>query len=111
MEQVKQSEAIGSLHELESLVASHYEETMSSFRASSGTCSFLTIWQKDSLECEKKYKMTYLPLFYVIASQDKDTKLSLKLITFHGKILEELSGYSNLLSNDDKLKFIAKLNE
>ena len=109
MEQVKQSEAIGSLDELESLVASHYEETLSSFRAASGTCSFLTIWQKDSLECEKKYKMTYLPLFYVIASQDKDTKLSLKLITFHGKILEELSGYNNLLSNDDKLKFIAKL--
>ena len=49
--------------------------------------------------------MNYLPLFYVIASYDKDSKLSLKLITFHGKVLEELNGFNNLISDQDKLNF------
>ena len=102
-------ETTGSLEELESLILDHFENTMLSFHVTSSTSSFLTIWQKHASESQEKYKMTYLPLFYVIASLDKDTKLSLKLITFHGKVLEELSGFSNLLSNEDKLNFVRKL--
>ena len=109
MEQRENIETPSSLELLESLVSNHYGETMSSFLATSTTSPFLSIWTKPLPESEGKYTMAYLPLFYVIASQDKESKLSLKLITFHGKVLEELNGFNNLLSNEDKINFISKL--
>ena len=70
---MENSETTGSLEELESLILDHFEGTMSSYHVASSTSSFLTIWQKYAEESQGKYKMTYLPLFYVIASLDKDT--------------------------------------
>ena len=50
----------------------------------------LTSTSSYSETTENAISMNYLPLFYVIASLEKDEMLSLKLITHHGKILEDL---------------------
>ena len=62
------------------------------------------------------YGMRYLPLFYVIGAIDENFELSLKLITFHGKIIDELkvSKPSNVEHNaqpsdNEKVEFIQRL--
>ena len=51
-----------------------------------------------------------MPLFYAIGSLDDNNKLSLKLITFHGKIVDQINEADHpLMTNDDKLNFVGKL--
>ena len=98
------------LESLNNLVKSAYKDTMASILVASNGSEFLSIWKKETKATEATdYNMKYLPLFYVIASQNTETKISLKLITFHGKILEELNGFNNLLSDEDKIHFVGKL--
>jgi hypothetical protein len=110
MENADGSEAVISLQFLEDLVRSQYDDSMTCSLVTSSSSSFLSIWRKQTNLHETSYTMKYLPLFYIIASLDKETKLSLKLITFHGKVLEELNGFSNLMIDEDKLNFVGKLN-
>ena len=100
---------LGPLELLDNLVKSKFEDTISSILVKTNDSSFLSIWLKHPKSSNTPYTMKYLPLFYVIGSQDKDTKLSLKLTTFHGKVLEELNGFDNLLSDEDKIGFVGKL--
>ena len=110
MDQAGGREVVISLQLLEDLVRSQYDDSMSCSLVTSSSSSFLSIWRKQTNIYETSYAMRYLPLFYIIASQDRETKLSLKLITFHGKVLEELNGFNNLMSDEDKLNFVGKIN-
>ena len=103
-----------SLELLEGLVKSKFGDSVTSIVAAATNTNdtFLSIWLKQQTnECksENTYSMKYLPLFYVIATHDREGKLSLKLITFHGKVIEELNGFDSLLSDEDKINFVKKL--
>ena len=56
--------------------------------------------------------MKYLPLFYVIGTIDEHLELHLKLITFHGKIIDEHAVNAVKLDDDLHLiEFIQQLNK
>merc|ERR1719412_562445 len=54
--------------------------------------------------------MKYLPLFYVIGSIE-DEKLCLKLMTYHGKIVDEVNEKDFPMDDGDKVGFIGKLKD
>ena len=96
------------LEELENLVKTHFGDLLVSVAVSANGSLFLSIWQQPS-ENPKLY-MNYLPLFYIIGDVDEDSRISLKLITFHGKVLEELVEHDHIsIDDDEKLKFVSKL--
>ena len=109
MDANKHDESLVSLDILNGLIKSQYGDIISSILVNSSQSPFLSVWSKETNRNNESFSMNYLPLFYVIASYDKDSKLSLKLITFHGKVLEELNGFNNLISDQDKLNFVGKL--
>ena len=109
MDECSNSGEVSAVELLDALVKNRFDDLMSSILITSGESSFLSIWRKQTAFTDTPFAMKYLPIFYVIASQEKETKLSLKLITYHGKILEELNGFDNLLSDEDKISFVGKL--
>ena len=74
------------LEDLEEFVRGHFDDLLVSMSISATGSLFLNIWQQPS-ELNIGYVMKYNPLFHVIATVDEDSNLSLKLVTFHGKII------------------------
>ena len=85
---------------------------------------FLCIWEslrsrlnesKDHTKCDKEFELEYLPAFYVVAifnksSVDDQPLISLRLITFHGKIVSELKEIQDRpLADEERLNFIKQL--
>ena len=95
------------LEELENLIKNHFGDLLVSVAVSASGSLFLSIWQQPS-EHSGIY-MNYLPLFYIICGVDEYSKLSLKLIAFNGKVLEELIAHEDPVSDDAKIEFISKL--
>ena len=95
------------LEELENLVKSHFGDLLVSVAVSAHGTLFLSIWQQPSTKSAAY--MNYLPLFYIVGGMDERSKLFLKLITFHGKVLDNLIEQELPLLDDEKVAFIDKL--
>ena len=99
----------GPLEELENLLKSNFGELVVSLAVSANGSLFLSAWQQPS-ECPPpKLFMEYLPLFYLIASVGEDAKLSLKLISYHGIVIDDLYEKERPLTDKEKIVFIKKL--
>ena len=98
------------LEDLEEFVRGHFDDLLVSMSISATGSLFLNIWQQPS-ELNIGYVMKYNPLFHVIATVDEDSNLSLKLVTFHGKIIGETSDGDSQLTNEDKLNFVKRLQQ
>ena len=90
------------LEALDSLVESHFRDNLASSIVQTSNNLFISIWKQPQAETApgvREVNMKYLPLFYVIGSVE-DTTLCLKLITYHGKIIEvKLFPRSSINSN------------
>ena len=97
------------LDDLVELIRKRFGDTFTIVSSSSGHLKFLSICH--STLPHYTNCMTYLPLFYVIATTDDvSQKLTLKLITFNGKIIDQINEADHpLMTNEDKLNFIGKL--
>ena len=98
------------LEDLEEFVRGHFDDLLVSMSISSTGCLFLNIWQQPS-ELNNGYVMKYNPVFHVIATVDERSNLSLKLVTFHGKILIETCDGDTQLTNEEKLNFVKRLQQ
>ena len=102
------------LEELDSLVESHFRENLASSIVQTGSNLFISIWKPPQAETlcsgDREMSMKYLPLFYVIGSVE-DSKICLKLITYHGKVIDEVNGKDFPLDDGNKVGFIGKLND
>ena len=100
------------LGDLGRLIKEKFSNIFTVVPVSSGPLKFISIWLTPIGDTSRGYSMKYLPLFYAIASLDEgnNKKLSLKLITFHGKIIDQINEADHpLMTNDDKLNFVGKL--
>ena len=101
------------LEALDSLIESHFGESLASSIVATKASLFLSVWRQPETQTEaiiEGISMKYLPSFYVIGSIE-DTKLSLKLITYHGKIVDEVNEKDFPMDDGNKLGFIGKLSE
>merc|ERR1712198_588633 len=53
--------------------------------------------------------MEYLPMFYLIGSVEKESKLILKIISYNGIVIDSLGENGQRITNEEKLDFIEKL--
>ena len=103
-----------SLEELEYLVKKHFNDLLVSMSISSRGCLFLHIWKQPSDNVQSNalctstggYMMEYLPLFHIIGSISSESKLEMKLITYHGKVLDEKLHYTD---ESEKITFLKQL--
>ena len=95
------------LEELENLVKNHFGDLLVSVAVSANGSLFLSIWQQPAVH--SGIYMDYLPLFYIVCGVDEYSKLSLKLITFHGKVLEEIIENDEPIDDNEKIEFVSKL--
>ena len=100
------------LDEFENLVRLQFGDSLSCMPVitSSGS-KFVSIWNDIPEYADKdSFSMKYLPLFYIIGAPDEKSNLELKLITFHGKVIEELKDSPSQPLNDGcKIEFVDKL--
>ena len=100
------------LEALNNLVVGEFSESFVSLRVfTNDTTPFVSFWHQPSSpsSTNSSFSMKYLPLFYVIASLDQEENLSLKLITFHGKIIDEISERDGELGQGEMIHFVSKL--
>ena len=101
------------LEALDSQVESHFRDNLASSIVQTSNNLFISIWKQPQAETApgvREVNMKYLPLFYVIGSVE-DSKLCLKLITYHGKVIEEVNDQNVTLNDEKKIDFIGKLND
>ena len=100
----------GPLEELENLIKSNFSDLVVSLAVSAKGSLFLSSWQPPSDVSPSKTIMEYLPLFYLIASVDETSaRLTLKLISYHGVVIEDLYEKDQPLTGQEKLCFIKRL--
>ena len=100
-----------SLLSLERTISTHFNDLSYSTTVSGNGSSLLTIWQHPSKQSSKGISMRDLPLFYIVASVNESQQLRLRLMTFHGKVVNELSeDINNPVEETTKITFIQKLN-
>ena len=80
----------GPLETLENLLKSNFGDLVVSLAVSTKGSLFLSAWQQPSELSSTKISMEYLPIFYLIAAVHDDLKLSLKLISYHGVVIDDL---------------------
>ena len=104
------------LHELDGLetfVRTHFGDSLYCYnvKTSKGD-KVVSIWNEISghEDAQACFGMKFLPLFYIIGTIDDGSNLNLRLITFHGKVIEEIRGSSDQpLSKARTKEFIEKL--
>ena len=107
------------LEALNNLVVGELSDSFVSLRVFANETPFVSFWHQPQQQQHQEaaavsfqpFSMKYLPLFYVIASLDQEGNLSLKLITFHGKLIDEVNeaNEEGELSPEDVINFISKL--
>ena len=111
-EKVSNASIDSKLESFQNLVKLHFDDSLSSMivKTSNGS-KFISLWNPPTENIDKQsLSMKYLPLFYIIGSFNEDSKCELKLITFHGKIIDELREDSNEeISDESIIKFCDKL--
>lgn len=93
-------------------IVGELSESFVSLRVFTDEAPFISFWHQSPTPSTKEtiLKMRYLPLFYVIACLDEEDKLCLKLITFHGKLVDEINeSHDGFIPKEDMLTFVKKL--
>ena len=98
-------------------IVGELSESFVSLRVFTDEVPFISFWHQSPPPSKRQatsiitnLKMRYLPLFYVIACLDEEDKLCLKLITFHGKLVDEINeSQDGLILKEDMLTFVKKL--
>ena len=99
------------LEDLEEFIRGNFDDLLVSMSISATGSLFLNAWQQPS-ELNTGHIMKYIPLFHVIATVDDKSNLSLKLVTFHGKIISEISDHGAVnITTEDKLNFVKRLQQ
>ena len=93
----------GLLEDLQEAIRSECKGVMASLCVSSSGLPFLNTWQLPTLS---EHSLTYLPLFYVVCVETEG-QIKMKLITFHGKAVDELK----TSKIEDQLSFVKKLQD
>ena len=99
----------GPLEALENLLKSNFGDLVVSLAVSTKGSLFLSAWQQPSELSSTKISMEYLPIFYLIAAVHDDLKLSLKLISYHGVVIDDLQEKDQCLTDEEKICFIKRL--
>ena len=97
---------LDTLEKLEHIIKEHFSDLMVTTSISAEGSLFLNVWPQPSNELSPGFAMKYLPLFHVVGSMSKDHTVLLKLITFHGKVIDESENY---LTEEEKLNFVKQL--
>ena len=88
----------------------HFSDLSCSSTVSANGSPILTIWQQPNEQSTKGLIMNDLPLFYIIGSLNDNFRLCMRLITFHGKVVSELSDdVNNPLQDNTKISFVDRL--
>ena len=95
------------LKDLLILLQTHFDESQVQVSTGPGEAQFLHVQQKQCQQ-NKGLNLTYLPTFHIIGTLDAGDKLSLKLMTFHGKIVTSCGG-EDPLSVQETLDFFKLL--
>ena len=99
------------LEDLEEFIRGNFDDLLVSMSISATGSLFLNAWQQPS-ELNTGHIMKYIPLFHVIATVDDKSNLSLKLVTFHGKIISEITDHGAInITTEDKLNFVKRLQQ
>ena len=97
------------LEELEKLIKENYGDLIVNMAVSMKGSLFLSCWQQTSELTHNAFFMEYLPMFYLIGSVEKESKLILKIISYNGIVIDSLGENGQRLTNEEKLDFIEKL--
>ena len=98
------------LESLDGLVESNFRDSLASTIVSTGESLYLSVWKQPTELFSRGDRMKFLPLFYVICCVEKESrKIALKLITYNGKIIQEIKEKDHNLKDDTKIEFIGKL--
>ena len=95
------------LEGIERIIKANYAHFTVSYEVSADKSPYICVFQQQmSTSCI----MNFLPTFYVIGTVTEKCKLSLKLITHHGKVLEEINEESGTtLTDAEKMDFVGNL--
>ena len=95
---------------LQTLISAHFSDLSCNTTTSARGSPILTIWQQPNQQPSKGLVMNDLPLFYIIGSINENSKLCLRLITFHGKVVSELNDDVNdPIDDHTKISFVDRL--
>ena len=100
------------LDDLRKLIKIKFAEKFTVVPVSTGKQHFLSVWQAPACDSSYGQGTQYLPMFYAIVTVDHDRtdKLSLKLITFHGKVVDQINEADHpLMTNEDKYSLVGKI--
>ena len=98
------------LEALNNLIVGKLSESFVSLKVFTNETPFISFWhQPTPVSVPNYFSMKYLPLFYVIACLDQEENLSLKLITFHGKLVDEIKESNGELSQEEMINFVSKV--
>ena len=97
------------LEALEDMVKEKFKDLLVSMSISAQGALFLHIWQQPSdwYGGQPEFVLEYLPLFHIVGTVSEATHLQLKLITYHGKVIDEQK--STNPSDEQKFNFVKKL--
>ena len=95
---------------LQNLIKLHFNDLSCATAVSASGSPIVTIWQQPNKQSTKGLLIRDLPLFYIIGSLNDNLRLSMRLITFHGKIVSELTDDAQCpLEENTKISFVDRL--
>ena len=101
------------LEALSSSIVGELSDSFVSLKVFTNEMPFISFWHQATPTITElppvSFSMKYLPLFYVIACLDENENLNLKLITYHGKLVDEINESDGNLTKDDMIYFIKKV--
>ena len=118
------------LEALNDLIVGELSESFVSLRVFANETPFISFWYQPSPPVETPasaqnsfsatllattsssptiFSMKYLPLFYVIVCFDSKNIVCFKLITYHGKTIDELNGAKQDLSKEEMVNFVNRV--
>ena len=97
------------LEALNNLIVGELSESFVSLRVFTNETPFVSFWHQQPSVSAPTFSMKYLPMFYVIACLDQEENLCLKLITFHGKLIDEISESDGHLTHEEIINFVSKI--
>ena len=97
------------LEELEKLIKENYGDLIVNMAVSVKGSLFLSCWQQTSELTDNAFFMEYLPMFYLIGSVEKESKLILKIISYNGIVIDSLGENGQRITNEETFDFIEKL--
>ena len=95
------------LEDIERIVKSNFPTLNVSYEVSANNQPYICLFKQ---QISSSYFLNFLPMFYIIGTVNEELKLSLKVITHHGKVLKELNrAGANHLTDTEIMDFVSNL--